>query len=73
METRTSVPLGAAVVWKPTAALATASAPLESRIAVIGDSDFISNANIRTGANSALFGSILAWITDPIAPADLSK
>jgi hypothetical protein len=72
METRTSVPLGAAQST-PVAVSAGATVSLESRIAVIGDSDFISNANIRTGANAALFGSILAWITDPIAPADLSK
>ena len=73
METKDAIPLGAAAQSKPTAPPAGATTSLESRIAILGDSDFVSNANIRNGANSALFGAILAWITDPIAPADLSK
>jgi hypothetical protein len=74
METKNATPLGAAVRSKPTTAPPAGSTiALESRLVIIGDSDFISNGNIRMGANSALFGGILAWITDPIPPADLSK
>jgi hypothetical protein len=40
---------------------------------VIGDSDFVSNANLPTGLNSALFASVLAWLTEPVPPLDLSK
>jgi len=74
METRSSVPLAAAVRSKPAAAPpAGSTVALESRVAVIGDSDFISNANIRVGANSGLFGGIIAWLSDPIPPDDLSR
>ena len=73
MQTKESTALGAAVRGKPTAAPQNSAVQAESRVLVIGDSDFITNANIKTGENSALFSSVLLWMTEPVPPTDLSK
>jgi hypothetical protein len=73
IQTKQSTGLGAAVSGKPTAAPPNSTVQAESRVLVIGDSDFITNANIATGENSALFASLLLWMTEPVPPADLSK
>ena len=38
-------------------------APSITRVAVIGDSDFASANNFHNGANSALFLSVVSWLT----------
>ena len=74
IETKQSTGLAAAVRAKPTTAAAPSlTVQPESRFTVIGDSDFVSNANLPTGLNSALFASVLAWLTEPVPPLDLSK